>query len=397
MTLLPKDPGQNKTTNSDQGPKARAWLVPCAAGLALLLGAACGTAPDPTPPDDTTDPVTEGAGETTTARPPLDGTEYRVVDVNGIRMRIVEQGEGPLVLLAHGWPESWYSWRHQIPALAAAGYHAVAPDMRGYGGTDAPPDTADYDILHLCGDLVGLIDALGEDDAVLVAHDWGAVVARDCVRMEPDRFSAVVNMSVPFGGPGPSSPIENWRRQHEDNFYYILYFQELDAEGNGIADTELDADPRGILSRLYLTGATRRPPEVTDPLRSAGGMIARRGEPTDFPTWISADELDYYVAEFTRTGFRGGLNYYRNFHRNWELTPHLRGVQVPQPAMFIAGENDGVIGGATEETLVARLRQVATDPRGVHLLPGVGHWVQQQAPDEVNRLLLEFLAALPAR
>ena len=362
-------------------------------GPVVLLGlAACGP---------TTDGGSDAAGEpdapateTMAERPPVDGAEYRELDVNGIRMRVVEQGEGPLVLLAHGWPESWYSWRHQLPALAAAGYHAVAPDMRGYGGTDAPPAVEDYDILHLCGDLVGLIEALGEEQAVLVAHDWGAVVARDCVRLEPDRFSAVVNMSVPFGGPGPTSPIETMQRRYGDNFYYILYFQELDADGNGVADAEFDADPRGILSRLYLTGATRRPPEVTDPLRSAGGMIPRSGEPTDFPSWIDAGELDYYVEEFTRAGFRGGINYYRNFHRNWELTRELQDVPVSQPAMFIAGENDGVIGGATREELTTRLRQAATDPRGVHLLPGAGHWVQQQEPQEVNRLLLEFLEGL---
>lgn len=362
-------------------------------GPVVLLGlAACGP---------TTDGGSDAAGEpdapateTMAERPPVDGAEYRELDVNGIRMRVVEQGEGPLVLLAHGWPESWYSWRHQLPALAAAGYHAVAPDMRGYGGTDAPPAVEDYDILHLCGDLVGLIEALGEEQAVLVAHDWGAVVARDCVRLEPDRFSAVVNMSVPFGGPGPTSPIETMQRRYGDNFYYILYFQELDADGNGVADAEFDADPRGILSRLYLTGATRRPPEVTDPLRSAGGMIPRSGEPTDFPSWIDAGELDYYVEEFTRAGFRGGINYYRNFHRNWELTRELQDVPVSQPAMFIAGENDGVIGGATREVLTTRLRQAATDPRGVHVLPGAGHWVQQQEPQEVNRLLLEFLEGL---
>ena len=359
----------------------------------MLLGiVACGP---------TADDGSGGAGapeaseaETMTERPPLDGAEYRELDVNGIRMRVVEQGEGPLVLLAHGWPESWYSWRHQLPALAAAGYHAVAPDMRGYGGTDAPAAVEDYDIFHLCGDLVGLIEALGEEQAVLVAHDWGAVVARDCVRLEPDHFSAVVNMSVPFGGPGPTAPIENMQRQYGDNFYYILYFQELDADGNGVADAEFDADPRGILSGLYLTGATRRPPEVTDPLRAAGGWIPRLGVPTDFPAWISADELDYYAEEFTRAGFRGGINYYRNFQRNWELTPELRGEPVSQPAMFIAGENDSVIGGATQDALAARLSQAATDPRGVHLIPGAGHWVQQQEPQEVNRLLLEFLAGL---
>jgi pimeloyl-ACP methyl ester carboxylesterase len=339
-------------------------------------------------------PSSDDAG--VTERPPVDGAEYRLLDVNGIRMRVVEQGEGPLVLLVHGWPESWYSWRHQLPALAAAGYHAVAPDMRGYGGTDAPSEIEDYDIFDLCGDLVGLIDALGEEQAVLVAHDWGALAARDCVRLEADRFSAVVNMSVPFGG-WAGSPIEGMRSQYGDNFFYILYFQELDTDGQGVAEAEFDADPRGILSRLYLTGATVRPPVVTDPLRSAGGWIPRMGEPTDFPAWITEGELDYYVEELTRSGFRGGINYYRNIQRNWELTPELRDMPVSQPAMFISGANDGVIGGATQEALTASLGQAVTDLRGVHLIPEAGHWVQQEKPEEVNRVLLEFLAELPLR
>ncbi len=365
--------------------KAHGFLRTLGPVLLLCVGG-CG----PVASDDP-----EAGADMVSESPPIEGAEYRYLDVNGIRMRVVEQGEGPLVLLVHGWPESWYSWRHQIPALAAAGYHAVAPDMRGYGGTDAPPRIEDYDIFHLCGDLVELIDALGEQDAVLVAHDWGAVVARDCVRMEPDRFSAVVNMSVPFGGFGATSPIELWERQYGDNFYYILYFQELGQDGAGLAEAEFDANPRGILSRLYLTGATRLPPQVSDPLRAAGGWIPRIGEPTDFPPWITSEELDYYVAEFTRTGFRGGINYYRNFHRNWEMTPELRGELVPQPAMFIAGDGDPVIAGATQEVLAAGLSRAAAEPRGAHVLAGAGHWVQQQKPDEVNRLLLEFLAGLP--
>jgi len=230
---------------------------------------------------------------------------------------------------------------------------------------------------------------------VLVAHDWGAAVARDCVRLEANRFSAVVNMSVPFGGRA-TSPIESLQNQYGDNFYYILYFQELDADGHGVAEAEFDADPRGLLSRRFLAGATRLPPEITDPLRSAGGLIPRMGEPIDFPAWISPAELDYYVEEFTRSGFRGGINYYRNMERNWELTPELRDLPVSQPAMFIAGEHDQVIGGATEEALRARLSQVVTDLRGVHVIPGIGHRVQQQEPREVNPLLLEFLAGLPA-
>jgi len=328
-------------------------------------------------------------------RPPIDGAEYRFLDVNGIRMRVVEQGEGPLVLLAHGWPESWYSWRHQLPALAAAGYHAVAPDMRGYGGTDAPPEIEDYDILDLCADLVGLIDALGEEQAVLVAHDWGSLVSRDCVRLEPAHFSAVVNMSVTFAGARPVVPAQSRSNGNGYSYSYIRYLQQLATDGSGMAEAHFAADPRSVLSHVYRSwgdpsGEPVRPPEPTDPL-----LLPRIGEPGEVPIWMSSGDLDYYVGEFTRSGVRGGANYYRNMPRNPGLTPELRGMPVSQPAMFIAGESDFVIGGATQEALVASLSAAVPNLRGVHVIPGAGHWVQQEKPQEVNRILLEFLAGLP--
>ena len=326
---------------------------------------------------------------------PIDGVRFRHLDVGPLRMRIAEQGEGPLVLLVHGWPESWYSWRHQIPALAEAGYRAVAPDMRGYGGTTAPAEITDYDLTHLCADLTGLITALGEQQAVLVGHDWGAVLGWQCALLEPQAFRAVANMSVPYRGRSPRSPIEIWRSSYGDNFFYILYFQELDEHGNGIADAEFDADPRGLLSRLYTSPDTpREEPAITDPLRSAGGLISRSGRPTELPPWLSAQDLDYYVGEFTRAGFRGGINYYRNFHRNWEITPQLDGARVAQPSTFIAGAQDGVIAGASKEQLEEMMSPIIPDLRGVHLIADTGHWVQQERPEEVNRLLLEFLASL---
>lgn len=315
---------------------------------------------------------------------------FRTIETNGINMRIAEMGEGPLVLLVHGWPESWYSWRHQLPALAAAGYHAVAPDMRGYGKTDAPEKVEDYDIEHLTADMVGVLDALGEENAVVIGHDWGSIVAWNCMLLHPDRFSALVAMSVPYGGRGDQSLIQQLEAAYGDNFFYILYYQDY-----GVAEKEFDADPRGILSRLYLSpDSPREAPEVTDPKASAGGWIPRLGAPKGLPDWLSQEELDYYVNEFTEAGFRGGINYYRNFHRNWEITPQLADAKVKQPVLFVAGEKDIVIRGATAEQLKFMMGNATEDLRDVVLFPEIGHWVQQEAPEETNKAVLGFLESL---
>lgn len=314
----------------------------------------------------------------------------RNIESNGIQMRIAEIGSGPLVLFVHGWPESWYSWRHQLPAIAAAGYRAVAPDMRGYGKTDKPQAVEDYDIHHLTADLVGIVDALGEKKAILVGHDWGAIVAWNAMLLHPDRFSALVAMSVPYRERGPQSLVQSLKSSAGENFSYILYFQEP-----GIAEKEFDADPRAILSRLYLSpDSPRDPPQVTDPKRAAGGWTARLGAPKGLPSWLTQTDLDYYVAEFTEAGFRGGINYYRNFHRNWETTPQLSGAKISAPVLFLAGEKDGVIRGATAEDLTASMKNAVPGLRGVKLLPNTGHWVQQERPAEVNAAIIEFLKGL---
>lgn len=318
------------------------------------------------------------------------GPKLRMIEANGVKLRIAEMGKGPLVILVHGWPESWYSWRHQMPAIAAAGYHVVAPDMRGYGKSDKPADVEAYDIQHLTGDIVGIVDAMGEKKAVLVGHDWGSIVAWNSLLLHPDRFSGLVAMSVPYGGRGAASPIESMRRTYADNFYYILYFQEP-----GVAEREFDADPRAILSRLYTSPDTPTdPPAVTDPKRAAGGWIPRLGAPKAQPAWLRPQDLDYYVNEFKGAGFRGGINYYRNFHRNWETTPQLTGARINAPVMFIAGQQDIVIRGATVESLTTQMSRVATDLRGVTLLPGAGHWVQQERPEPVNAAILAFLSGM---
>jgi pimeloyl-ACP methyl ester carboxylesterase len=311
----------------------------------------------------------------------------RTIRANGVQLRIAEMGRGPLVLLVHGWPESWYSWRHQLPALAAAGFHVVAPDMRGYGKSDKPTTVEDYDIHHVTGDLVGIVDAMGEQTAMLVGHDWGAIATWHAMLLHPQRFTALVAMSVPYMGHGKQSVVQFFSQAMGDRFHYILYFQEP-----GVAEKEFDADPRGILSRLYLSpDSPRDAPTVTDPKRSAGGWIPRMGAPQGLPNWLTAADLDYYVREFSEAGFRGGINYYRNFQRNWETTPQLADATICAPVLFLAGEKDVVIRGASADALTASMKPAVPGLRGVKLIPATGHWVQQERPAETNAAVIGFL------
>ncbi len=324
----------------------------------------------------------------------MNGTKLRFIESNGIQLRIAEQGEGPLVIMLHGFPESWYSWRHQLPALAEAGYHAVAPDLRGYGKSDKPESIQAYDILQLTADIVGIVDAMGHETAVVVGHDWGAPVAWHCALLHPDRFSAVVGMSVPYAGRGGGSPIDGMKKIYGENFFYILYFQEP-----GVAEAEFDADPHAVISRMYTSpDAPREMPEITDPKANAGGMIGRMGKPKELPPWLSQKELDYFVGEFAEAGFRGGINFYRNIERNWEITAQLAGVQIKQPSYFIAGEMDMVIRtmfrAPDAERLEELMRPALPDLRGVKVIPKAGHWIQQERPAETNAALIEFLDSL---
>ena len=320
------------------------------------------------------------------------GGEVTYVDSNGIRLRLVEAGLGPLVILVHGWPESWYSWRHQLQALADAGYHAVAPDMRGYGGSTIPENIEDYNIIELSADVAGIVSALGEDSAVVVGHDWGAPIAWQSALLYPDVFKAVVGLSVMYGGRSETKPVRAQPQDPDDDFFYTRYFQEP-----GVAEAEFDANPRALIARLYTSrspGTPTEPPEITDPRASAGGWIKRLGEPIRLPHWLSEEDLDYYVSEFKKVGFRGGINYYRNGTLNWELTTQLAGKKIGQPALFIAGDLDIVNRGATQDQLEARGRPQFDDLRGVILQAGIGHRNQQQAPEDTNRLLIEFLNSL---
>ena len=320
---------------------------------------------------------------------PIEGVKFSFVETNGIRMRLAEMGsDGPLVLFAHGWPESWYSWRHQLTALSEAGFRVVAPDMRGYGETDAPEEIDKYDIEQLSADMVGILDALGEETATIVGHDWGAPVASHSALIYPDRFTKLVIMSVPYTGRQDQNPLEGLKAVFQDNFFYILYHNEQ----GGVAEKEYDSDPRGLLSRFYLSpDSPREEPKITDSKRSAGGFLPRIGAAKGLPGWLKQEDLDYVVNQFEKAGFRGGVNYYRNIERNWEITEDLEDFAIKVPTLFLAGSQDMVIQGATKEMLQSSMEKSILNLQEVILLPNIGHWVQQEAPEETNQALLNFL------
>jgi pimeloyl-ACP methyl ester carboxylesterase len=317
---------------------------------------------------------------------------HRTVETNGIRMHLAEQGSGPLVLLCHGFPESWYSWRHQLPALAAAGYRAVAPDMRGYGQTDRPERADQYTMLHLVGDMVGVLDALGEQTCVIAGHDWGAPVAWNAALMRPDRFRAVAGLSVPYAPRGSVPPLTSMRQTAGEKFFYMLYFQEP-----GVAEAELERDVAKTMRTVMYSGsgesAARR--RTLAPVPKNGKWFDALVDSAVLPQWLTQVDLDFYAAEFQRTGFRGGLNWYRNLDRNWELMAPYRSARIGVPALFVAGEQDMVI-RMYKGALDNLPKTVPNLTRSV-LLPECGHWVQQERPAEVNAALLQFLAGLPAQ
>jgi pimeloyl-ACP methyl ester carboxylesterase len=309
--------------------------------------------------------------------------------VNGIRMHYVERGAGPLVLLCHGFPESWYSWRHQIPAIAAAGYRVVAPDQRGYGQTDQPAAIEAYDAFQLTADLAALVGALGEDSAVIVGHDWGSMIAGYCALLRPDIFRAVSFMSVPFLPRSCTAPSEEARLISGDRLFYQTYFQEP-----GVAERDLEANVRrSLLKLLYSVSgdppARERWHHLFDKTTTFVGSLY---EPKALPKWVTEQDVDFMTAEFTRTGFRGGLNWYRNIERNWQLTPFLDGARPTQPAMFLAGDLD--VGLRIYPQAFEEIVSTVPKLKSKVMLSGAGHWIQQERSDEVNRALIEFLGGL---
>ncbi|WP_214316690.1 alpha/beta fold hydrolase [Nonomuraea sediminis] len=295
-------------------------------------------------------------------------------------MHVEEQGAGWPVVLCHGFPELSYSWRHQLPVLAAAGYHVMAPDQRGYGRSPIPPAVEDYDIAHLTDDLLRLLDERGIERAAFVGHDWGALVVWSLALRAPERVMGVAALSVPFQPRGVMRSRAAIEEAFAGTWFYVLYFQEP-----GVADADLGRDPATTMRRMM--GG------LSDGLAGADdgrGLVERLPEPGGPPDWLTQADLDHYAAEFTRTGFTGALNWYRNLDRNWELMAPYDGALVRVPALFIGGTLDP----AMRKERVESLGHWVPDLRGTVLLEGAGHWIQQERPDEVNAALVRFLDEL---
>jgi soluble epoxide hydrolase/lipid-phosphate phosphatase len=314
---------------------------------------------------------------------------HQFLETNGIRMHVAEAGAGYPVVMCHGFPELWYSWRHQMRALADAGFRAIAPDQRGYGDTEAPQPIEAYTQRQLVADITGMLDVLGIAKCVIIGHDWGGAVAWNAALMAPERIERVVGINTPFLPRMPVKPTELMKAMAQGRFHYILYFQEP-----GVAEAELERDVRRSLRGFY-QGAEAlaavidqsAPPGVFGP---AGGGILDRLPDRPHGEFLSDDDFGVFARAFERTGFRGGLNWYRCIDRSWEESAGLE-QQVKQPALMITAELDPVL----RPSLCNGMEAFVPNLRKLVLVKGSGHWTQQEKPAEVNAALLEFLADLP--
>ncbi|MFF9646429.1 alpha/beta fold hydrolase [Kitasatospora aureofaciens] len=316
---------------------------------------------------------------------------HRTIEAPAGRLHLAEQGTGPLVLLVHGFPESWYSWRRQLPALATAGYRAVALDVRGYGRSSKPAAPDAYRMLDLVEDNVALVRALGEERAVIVGHDWGSSIAAASALLHPEVFRAVGLLSVPYAPPGGPRPTDVFARMGGDQEFYVSYFQEP-----GRAEAEMEPDLRGWLAGFYAAMSADTMPTLGEPdphfVARTGGRLRDRFPGGGLPAWLTEDDLDVYAGEFERTGMTGALNRYRNMDRDWEDLAPYGGAPIEQPSLFIGGALDA----STTWMADAIDAYPATLPglTSSHILDGCGHWIQQERPEEVNRLLTSWLDSL---
>jgi pimeloyl-ACP methyl ester carboxylesterase len=339
----------------------------------------------------TPEPSGAGPGPTSWVDSAMPEVTHRMVETNGIRLHVAEQGEGPLIILCHGFPECWYSWRHQLPALANAGFRAVAPDLRGYGQSDRPEEVEKYTILDDIGDIVGLVDALGAKQAVIAGHDIGAAMAWQTALLRPDIFRAVIALSPPFRsrGFGDSGPPTTLMPRTENAVFYQLFLQTPEAEAG------LGRDLRLTFRYQFYTFSGDRPP-------SAGvgglppGMMPRKGgfltDPASLPAWVTESDIDVYVKEYARSGFHGPLAWWRNIDRGWELMAPFAGAAVTVPALYMAGERDFVAAVFSQD--IAKQSALVLKLRPPIMLPGCGHWTQQERAPEVSTAMIDFLRSL---
>lgn len=316
--------------------------------------------------------------------------KHHSVDANGVRIHVAECGSGPAVLMVHGFPESWYSWRYQLPAIAAAGYRAIAIDVRGYGRSSKPTRVEDYRMVLKVADIVNLVKALGEEQVTLIGHDWGAPIVWTSALLRPDLFRGVAGLSVPYAPPGSgrTPPTVGMRAMAGDQIFYIEHFQEP-----GVAEAEIEEDVRSWLLGFYhcASGDIDNGPNVS--LVEPGKKLRDKFVfPEQMPHWLSEADLDVYTREFEYSGFFGPLSRYRNVDRDWRDLAGFAGQPIRIPALFIGGSKDGptVWGQAAIERFPETLPELT---RSV-ILDGCGHWVQQERAEATNELLLEFLAGL---
>ena len=316
--------------------------------------------------------------------------EFETFKTNDISIRAATMGSGPLVIFVHGWPELWYSWRHQIEPIASAGYRVIVPDVRGYGGSDKPNPVQSYAMQPLMDDIIGIIDACGEEKAILIGHDWGAPIVWNTAALNSSRVSAVAGLSVPYR-PRPRVPtIELWNKIYEGRFFYQIYFQK-----EGVAEAEFERDIRLSLRKIYFSISGDAPSLDSWLNRPATATILEEFiDPSDFPNWLTEKDLDYFVENFTASGFRGPLNRYRNYEKDFHDLPLMGVARIKQPSCFIAGSKDLVRSFVPGKDAYERVDELCDDMRISRIVEGAGHWVQQEAPEEVNRALIEFLNTL---
>lgn len=318
--------------------------------------------------------------------------ETRDVTVNGIKIRVTALGKGPLVLLCHGFPETSHVWRHQLPALAQAGFRAVAPDLRGYGGSESPADVAAFTTMDVIGDLVALVEREHADDAVIVGGDWGASIAWQAAQLRPDVFRAVVALGVPMMRRAPITPSRLFPKT-DSAVFYTHYFSEP-----GVAEEEFERDISATLRAIYWAASgqagPRNDPRTPNPfgmVAKGEGLLASLPIPDELPPWLTQCDLDAFILGFKTSGFRGGLNYYRNLDRNWALQAALEGKNVEVPALYLVGERDTGLAIPGMDRIIEAMPEIVPHLCATKIIPGAGHWLQQEAPQEVNKALIEFL------
>ena len=327
----------------------------------------------------------------------MQNIDFKIVETNSINIRIASVGDGPLVIFCHGWPESWYSYRHQLQAIAAEGYKAVAFDVRGYGESDKPHPIEEYTMLNMVADVVGIVKALGYEKAITIGHDWGGPIALNTAALHPEMITATGTMSVPYMSRGPMPTLDLWKEIYKNRFFYQLYFQK-----EGVAEAEFENDLQRALKMTYTNSDGRGMASSLE--KSQIGLNPQKGPDATFlegmedfdtlPDWLTQEDIDYFVSQFEISGLRGPLNRYRAQNIDWEELENLPKT-ISQPAFFITGTLDPVnFFVPSEQSLIDRIGSNYDNLILAEELEGIGHWTQQEAPQKVNELIVSFLKKL---